>query len=141
VINNPPQIHMLPLLSPHTLLYVANPTSPSFPFASRLQLSAFSTSAICLPPHKCSRSVGDDGAEVLVLDYRMLPEYFCLVHFDHSLSYLMHTPVTFSQDAAPLMLFSTGDDSAKATPVFTSIMNFMQFMYINSSAYFSIIFA
>lgn len=36
------------------------------------------------------------------------------------------------------MLLRTGDDSVKGTPFLTSIINFMQFRYIYSSAYCSI---
>ena len=43
---------------------------------------------------------------------------------------MLVTKVTFYQLAAPLMLFRTGDDSAKDTCFLTSIMNFMQFMYM-----------
>ena len=39
------------------------------------------------------------------------------------------------------MLFKTGEDSAKETPFLTSIMNFMQFKYMYSLEYFSIMFS
>jgi len=73
-----------------------------------------------------------------MLDNWMLSQYFHFVHLDHSLSKTSHTPVTFYHEAAPLMLLRTGDDSVKGTPFLTSIMNFMQFRYMYSSAYFSI---
>jgi hypothetical protein len=84
------------------------------------------------------QSIGNDGAKVLVLDDGVLAKHLRLVHLDHALNRYTSTPVTFSQDAAPLMLFSTGEDYANDTPFFTSMMNFMQFMYMYSSAYFSI---
>lgn len=55
-------------------------------------------------------SVGDDGPEVLVLDHGVLPQHLNLVHLHHSLSRKKNTPVTFYHEAAPLMLFSTGED-------------------------------
>jgi len=55
-----------------------------------------------------------------MLDDRMLTQNFNLVHFYHSLSIKLVTPVTFYQEAAPLILFKTGEDSAKEVPFFTS---------------------
>ena len=41
----------------------------------------------------------------------MFAKYFSFVHFDHALkSTKMNTPVTFYQEAAPVILWSTGDD-------------------------------
>lgn len=83
-------------------------------------------------------SVRDDSAKILMLDDWMFSQHFSLIHLDHSLHKMQYTPITFSHDAAPLMLFSTGEDSAKETCFLTSTINFMQFIYMNSSAYFSI---
>ena len=84
------------------------------------------------------QSIGYDGSKVLMLDDWMFAEHFRLVHLDHALNIHLFTAVTFYQEAAPLILFSTGEDYAKGTPFLTSIMNFMQFMYIYSPAYLSI---
>jgi hypothetical protein len=83
------------------------------------------------------QSVRNYSSKILVLDNRMLAQYFSAVHLHHSLHTDIFTVVTFCQEAAPLMLVRTGEDSAKGTLFFTSIMNLMQFMYIYSSAYFS----
>lgn len=84
------------------------------------------------------QSIGYDGPKVLVLDDWMLAQHFRLVHLDHALNIQSVTAVTFYHEAAPLILFSTGEDSAKGTCFLTSIMNFMQFMYMYSPAYLSI---
>lgn len=47
-------------------------------------------------------------------------------------------PVIFYQLAAPEILFRMGDDSWKGTPFFACFMNWMQFRYMKSLAYFSI---
>ena len=83
------------------------------------------------------QSVRNDGSKILMLDYRMLAQYFRTVHLHHTLHTNIFTAVTFCQEAAPLIFVKTGEDSANGTPFFTSIINFMQFMYIYSSAYFS----
>lgn len=83
------------------------------------------------------QSIRYDASEVLVLNHWMLPQHLHLVHLYHALHQPKFTAVTFSQLAAPLMLFSTGEDSVKGTCFFTSMMNFMQFIYIYSSEYFS----
>ncbi len=85
-----------------------------------------------------NRSVRDDSPEVLVFYHWMLSQDLHLIHFYHSLNKAFFTAVTFSQDAAPLILLSTGEDSAKETPFFTSWMNLMQFIYIYYPAYLSI---
>lgn len=82
--------------------------------------------------NKSSGSEGDDGAEILVLDDGVFAEDFYLVHLDHALSGDGNTPVTFSQEAAPVMLASTGEDSVKGTPFLASMMNLMQLMYMYS---------
>ena len=84
------------------------------------------------------QSIGNNRPEVLVLYDRMLAQNFHLVHLYHTLSSKRVTAVTFYQDAAPLMLFKTGEDSAKEVLFFTSWMNFKQFMYMYSLAYLSI---
>lgn len=72
----------------------------------------------------------------------MVPKYWCLITgcFPNTsaLYIFIIPPVTFYQEAAPLILHKTGEDSLKGTPFFTSIMNLMQLMYIYSSAYLSI---
>ena len=76
-----------------------------------------------------------------MLYHWMLTQHLSLVHLHHTLNHIKITPVTFYHEAAPLILLSTGEDSVKGTPFFTYIINFMQFKYIYSSAYFSIRFA
>lgn len=69
---------------------------------------------------------------------RVLAQHFRFVHFNHPLNKNTITPVTFSQEAAPLMLLRMGEDSANDTPFFTSIINLMEFIYMYSAAYLSI---
>lgn len=87
---------------------------------------------------RINQSIGNNRPEVLVLYDRMLAQNFHLVHLYHALNSKIVTAVTFYQDAAPLMLFKTGEDSAKEVPFFTSWMNFRQFMYMYQLAYLSI---
>ncbi len=71
-----------------------------------------------------------------MFDNWMLTKYLNLVHFNHTLNKTISTPVTFYQEAAPLILLRTGDDYAKDTPFLTYIMNFIEFIYMYSLLYF-----